>query len=435
MAIDRDLLQIVEDRKKLHQYPEPGWLEFQTTLRLLSRLRRLGWTLSCGKSIHHGERYGLPDEEKRSLWEEKVRALPEFPVLLEEAGLQDSQIDEIFQCYTGVVADYDTGRKGPLTALRFDIDALDLDEAEDDSHRPCREGFSSENAGFCHACGHDAHMSLGLYAAACITKDKRLNGRWRLIFQPAEESARGAHSMIKAGVLEGVDFFLSAHIGMGESAERVGIGTQGFLATGKYELFYHGLASHAGLSPEKGKNALLAAAALSLQLHTLPQYGSGMSRVNVGVLEAGRGSNIIPDTAKVCFEFRASDQAIQDDLRGRVTALCHAMAEAYGLKMELHLSGEAPALLVQHPELCARLAEKLEGAGFSVDLHPNFGASEDVTAMMNAVEEGGGTALHLLFGANLKASHHQAAFDFDDEDLLLAGRVLREILPLINQDV
>ena len=53
---------------------------------------------------------------------------------------------------TGVVAELDF-REGPTVALRFDIDANDINEANDEKHRPYREGFSSENPSVMHACG------------------------------------------------------------------------------------------------------------------------------------------------------------------------------------------------------------------------------------------------------------------------------------------
>ncbi len=56
----------------------------------------------------------------------------------------------------------DTGRPGPVMAFRVDMDALDLSEERDVSHRPYRDGFASCNAGMMHACGHDGHTAIGL---------------------------------------------------------------------------------------------------------------------------------------------------------------------------------------------------------------------------------------------------------------------------------
>ena len=71
------------------------------------------------------------------------------------------------------------------------MDALDLSEALDDSHRPFRDGFASRNPGMMHACGHDGHTTIGLGLAQVLKQyEAQLNGTIKLIFQPAEEGTR-----------------------------------------------------------------------------------------------------------------------------------------------------------------------------------------------------------------------------------------------------
>lgn len=65
---------------------------------------------------------------------------------------------------TGLVATLYCG-PGPIVALRFDIDANDINEAQDDKHRPYREGFASVNPVMMHACAHDGHAAGGLGVA------------------------------------------------------------------------------------------------------------------------------------------------------------------------------------------------------------------------------------------------------------------------------
>jgi amidohydrolase len=89
------------------------------------------------------------------------------------------------------VAEIGTGKK--LIALRADIDALPMEE---------RSGvpFSSQRAGVMHACGHDIHTSVILGAALKLKeREASLNGRVRILFQPAEENFGGAKSMVRAG--------------------------------------------------------------------------------------------------------------------------------------------------------------------------------------------------------------------------------------------
>ncbi|MCW7773828.1 amidohydrolase, partial [Klebsiella pneumoniae] len=162
--------------------------------------------------------------------------------------------------FAGVVATLDTGRPGPTLAFRVDMDALDLNEQHDDSHRPHRDHFASCNAGMMHACGHDGHTAIGLGLAHVLKQyAAQLNGVIKLIFQPAEEGTRGARAMVAAGVVDDVDYFTAIHIGTGVPAGTVVCGGDNFMATTKFDVQFSGVAAHAGGKPEDGRNALLAA--------------------------------------------------------------------------------------------------------------------------------------------------------------------------------
>lgn len=118
-----------------------------------------------------------------------------------------------------------------------------------------------------------------------------------MIFQPAEEGTRGAKSMVEAGVVDDVDFFTAVHIGTGVPAGELVCGSDSFMATSKLDVTFRGVASHAGAKPEDGRNALLAAAQAALGLYAIPRHSEGSSRINVGVLQAGTGRNVIADRA------------------------------------------------------------------------------------------------------------------------------------------
>src|SRR5699024_12526100 len=65
-------------------------------------------------------------------------------------------------------------------------------------------------------------------------------------------------------------------IWLGVGSGILGLGTIGFLATSELDIHFEGIPSHAGANPELGKNALLAAANCAINLHTLPQFSTGM---------------------------------------------------------------------------------------------------------------------------------------------------------------
>ena len=106
---------------------------------------------------------------------------------------------------TGVMGVMEFDKPGPTVALRFDMDANDLVEAEDENHRPYTAGFASVNKGAMHGCGHDGHTAIGLTVARILAVLKEdLAGKVKLIFQPAEEGVRGAKAMVAKGIVDDV---------------------------------------------------------------------------------------------------------------------------------------------------------------------------------------------------------------------------------------
>lgn len=309
----------VELRRDFHSYPEVGWLEFRTTIKIIDFLKELGYELDYGKKIHSPSRMGLPSKEEA---QQHLQGL---------ALKANYDIEEILESYTGAVARLDTGRPGPKIGLRFDIDALRIEESQDQDHLPVKEGFVSKNTSSMHACGHDGHAAIGLDLARWLMDNKdQLSGSFVLIFQPAEEGVRGAKSMVEAGVLDGLDYLLGGHIGNSGDKDILGVGTRGFLATSKLDVSFTGIPSHAGASPEKGKNALIAAASATMALHSLTQFSTGMGRLNVGVLKAGSSRNIVASQALMQIETRGESQEINDQILARTYQVIEGTAQVFG---------------------------------------------------------------------------------------------------------
>ncbi len=403
--------QLVSWRREFHKHAEPAWQEMRTAATIADALQNMGFSVRTGPEVLSAEhRMGLPSAEVLQAAAQRATA----------QGVSEQWIERFRNGFTGVVGELDTGKEGPTIALRFDIDANDLAEEAVDAHRPYRLGFSSVNKGACHGCGHDGHAAIGLGVAAIVKQmAHKLRGKIRVIFQPAEEGARGAKAMVEAGVLDGVDFFLSGHIGF--AAKQSGdfiCGTTNFLATSKADVFYSGVPSHAGAKPEEGRNALLAAASTSLALHALPRHSAGDSRVNVGVLHAGEGRNIIPAKARLSFETRGVTTEINDFLMDEALRIITGQAMSFGVTYRVESMGGAPGA-TSSPALVARvssIARKVPGITKITDVC-EFGASDDVTYMMDRVHEQGGQATYMMFGANMAAPHHNGHFDFDEEVL------------------
>ena len=227
---------LTEIRRSIHRFPETGWLEMRTSALIAKALTEMGYEVITGRAAcAEAARMGVPDEKTTQAHLARVLAYG-----CEEAYLTD----DMREGFTGVVGVLRCG-DGPTVAMRFDIDALGMQECPEDAHRPAREGFASVNRGMMHACGHDAHAAIGLGVAKVLSEMKdQLHGTVKLLFQPGEEGARGAKAMVAAGHLDDVDVFLGAHVAPTESLDDGDVtpGTYGSLATTKYDVTFRGLA-------------------------------------------------------------------------------------------------------------------------------------------------------------------------------------------------
>lgn len=413
--------QLVEDRRKFRKIAEVGFLEMQTTIEIIKILKSLGYEVKYGKSIH-SDRMGVPSES----------VLKEHASKIDISNL-DFDPSEILEGYTGCIADLDTNKPGPKIAFRTDIDALPLHETDSLDHIPNKLNFRSLDKNVTHACGHDGHISIGLGLCRYLMENKdNLKGSFRVIFQPAEEGVRGGKSLTGAGCAKDVDYMIGSHIGMGAGANTVGVGTANFLATRKFDISYRGVSAHAAANPQDGRNALLGAATLALALHSLPQYGNGMSRVNVGTLTAGSGRNVIAQDSFLQVEIRGGNNEILEDLTIKTEKATKGIAETYGLEYIMETVGGAVTFDTIHPEFVDYVNDSLIKKGYKTILRPNLGGSEDISYMLKETEDNGGYAIHFLWGTNLKAPHHNEAFDYDEDTLNLALNTYIDLISIIH---
>jgi aminobenzoyl-glutamate utilization protein A len=331
---------------------------------------------------------------------------------------------------------------GPTMGIRFDMDSLAMAESRSEAHRPVREGFVSVNANAAHTCGHDAHTSLGLGLAQVLLKLKDgIQGRVKLIFQPAEEGVRGAKSMVGAGVLDDVDYLLGLHVFSGWALGEIHPGMGGFAATEKFDALFTGVPAHAGGNPQEGKNALLAAAAAVLNLYAIPRHGDGATRVNVGKIEAGVSRNVIPPSAHLVAETRGATSELSQYMFEHAVRVLEAAAEMYGCDLEIRAMGSAPSA-ESDEELADRVARIAgEIGGFKVLSPFESGGSEDLAYMMQCVQARGGQATSIGLGADLHGISYEAEegreavlgahtpeFDIDERAMKVAVELLARVV-------
>ncbi len=411
--------ELIQLRRDFHRYPETSWLEMRTSAKIAEYLTELGMEVLTGKDVCREEaRIGVPDPDILER---------HFSQVKEQGAPARFLTEELEQGYTGVVGILRCG-EGPTVALRFDIDALPMEEAEDLEHRPFREGFSSQNPGMMHACGHDCHAAIGLGTARILSELRdQLHGTVKFLFQPGEEGTKGAYAMVENGHLDGVDYFAGTHVAPDDKEDDGDItpGTYGSLATCKYNVFFHGQAAHAGGFPEEGKNAVLAAAHAAVGLSGIARHSQGISRVNVGVIRGGSNSNVVADEAMISMEVRGETDEINQYMDRRAKEICQAAAMMEECSCEMRLMGRAPSQ-VSSPELIERISNLVRNhlPQYQVSSNPNAKnwGSEDIGFMMNRVQEQGGQAVYMRTMTKMASPQHTVRFDVD-EDVLVKGAV------------
>ena len=405
--------QLKEWRRDFHLHPELGWMEMRTSSLIARYLKEMGYEdILLGSEVCLDEsRMGLPSEEE--LEEHYAWAL--------ENGGDPEFLPKTRHGFTRVIATLSCG-VDPVTALRFDIDALPIPESSAEEHFPCQNGFRSSCAGVMHACGHDGHIAVGLGTAKVLMACKnQLHGTVKLIFQPAEEGVRGAKSIVDYGHLNHVDYILAAHTGGDSSIKTpcIGAGENSSLATTKINATFHGTATHAAMSPQLGNYALLAAATAILNLHAIPRHGEAPTRVNVGKITGGTARNIVCDQVTLELEVRGSSPKANEYMYSRAKCILEQAAAMHGCTCELKLMGAAkcgfntPALTDRVLSVCSDQLNlpTIRVKGKSV-------GSEDYSYMSDYVIAHGGQSCYFNNITPCAGSFHNCLFDFDERALV-----------------
>ena len=411
--------QLINIRRELHQFPEEGWTEFCTTAYIVKYLRELGYEVLLGEKV----------VSRKDCLGRDPKLVAQAIETAKERGVCECLLNEM-QELTGCCAVLDTGRPGPTVALRFDIDCNNVQESGADTHRATAEGWASKRPGLMHACGHDSHISSGLAVARWVMDHKdELNGKLKIVFQPAEEGVRGAAAVAASGIVDDCDFFLSSHIAMMAKTGEIITSPVGFLCTTKYDITFKGRPAHAGIEPNAGRNALAAACHCVTQLLGIPRHGSGMTRVNVGRIVAGEGRNVIPVNAKLVMEVRGETGDINKFMATETENIVQGVAKSFGVEYHIEKMGEAVDLFNDKElvDMLDDVCSKTEGV--TKVLHEvNFGGSEDATILARRVQEKGGKAAYFVLGSDRAGGHHTAEFDIDESSLDIGMKIYAEML-------
>ncbi|KRE94079.1 amidohydrolase [Nocardioides sp. Soil774] len=245
---------------------------------------------------------------------------------------------EVLQVGGGVVGVLRNG-PGPVVLFRADMDALPVREATGLPYASTRTVVDHDGATVpvMHACGHDVHVVAAL-GAACLLAERRdtWSGTHVALFQPGEETAAGAHSMVEDGLVDKVprpDVAFGQHVLTEPAAGEVAIAAGPVLSTGacvRVKVFGRG--SH-GSMPHLGVDPVVLGASIVTRLQTVVarEVAPGdFAVLTVGSLQAGTKANIIPDDATLLLNLRAYDLTVRDRLRAAIERIVHAECDASG---------------------------------------------------------------------------------------------------------
>ncbi|MCX6543466.1 MAG: amidohydrolase [Acidobacteria bacterium] len=390
------LPKVVALRRLLHQHPELGNREVQTSKLLADRLRALGYEVQTGVAK------------------------------------------------TGVVAILHGGKPGPVVALRSDIDALPVTEETGLPFASTeRAQFNGREVGVMHACGHDFHMAMLMGAAEVLAGLKAdLPGTVKLIFQPAEEGAPageegGADLMVKEGVLENpkVDAIFGLHVGITPlEAGSISFRPRGIMAASdSLSITVHGRSTH-GAMPWAGVDPIVVSAQIVLGLQTIISRQADLTTapavITVGTIEGGNRSNIVPDEVRLTGTIRTFDADMQKKIHEGITRTVEHIAAAAGAKAEVTIT-IGNSVTYNDPALTDRMTPSLRrvAAGtFNPNAQVTTGA-EDFSAYQKQVP-----GLYFFLGIAPKgtapaswAANHSPRFNPDESALITGVRALASV--------
>ncbi|MFB6253928.1 MAG: amidohydrolase [Halobacteriaceae archaeon] len=407
--------KLISLRRDLHQHPEPAWCEFYTTARIIQELKEIGVDqLYTGKEVvDPEERIAVPETSEREKW---------FKQAIDE-GIDESLITPMKDGYTGVVATLECG-DGPTVALRVDIDGLLREEATNDNHKPAAEGFRSKHEGAMHACGHDAHASIGVGVLRQISKSD-FSGTLKVLFQPGEEQIAGGKALAESGHLDDVDYLLAVHVGLDHPTGEIVGGINGFLAVQQFKASFAGSPAHAGGKPNEGDNAVQAMATAIQNLYSIPRHEDGKTRINAGNVSGGTATNIIPEEAFIEGEVRGESTELRDYMADKADNILEHAAKMHNCEVDVDINGKAPSATSdeQLVDIITQIAEEHDDVD-SVLKYDTLGGSEDATHLMNRVQANGGFATYVCVGTDHPGGHHTSIFDVDEESITLGVEIL-----------
>lgn len=363
--------EMVARRRDLHAHPEMGFAEYRTAGIIAEALTELGMEVQTGVGK------------------------------------------------TGVVGFLGGDRPGPTVMMRFDMDALPIEEAN-------AVAYASQNPGVMHACGHDGHVTIGLAVAKLLHAQRQeINGTLKFVFQPAEEGLGGALAMVGDGVIDSPrqDVALGLHLWNEKPVGWVSAAAGPVMAGAElFEIKLTGSGGH-GAAPYQTKDPVTAAAQIVTALQTVVSRNVDARHgavISVTQIHGGDAFNVIPGVVTMGGTIRTFDLGVREIVLRRFEEIVHGVATAMQCEAEIRLQKATSAVINDEhvAERVRELATTMPRAFTHIRDDERTMGSEDYGELV-----GQAPSCYFFVGSadparGLNYPHHHPRFDFDEQALV-----------------
>ncbi|NLL77058.1 MAG: amidohydrolase [Clostridiales bacterium] len=323
---------------------------------------------------------------------------------------------------TGVIAVVRGNTGGKSVAFRADIDALPIEEQTGVS-------YASAHNGIMHACGHDFHITVALAAAVRLQeKRKELSGNLFFIFQPGEEVADGAKTVIQTGILKDVEEYYAFHADPALPVGTVGIKKGTIMAAvDKFKVTIEGKGAHAAM-PYLGNNPIPVMAQMILALQTsVPQKIPAVhpSVLSVTHVCGGNTWNVIPENIFFQGTMRSILSEERISMKERFVTIVQEFAKMNDMKEHIEWH-EGPAPIINDEELCNTIERIAIKNHLDIRQVETNMISDDFSSYLEASKKASG--MYLKIGTGEGYPLHNSRFSIDTAAIEIAVQLLNDIL-------